>query len=72
MKKKAVTTSFDGTAKIWDVKTGRMLLDLKVSKSWVTYTVFSPNGKWLLTSSDNIHVWNASTGNNYTNYRFVN
>ncbi len=57
------TSSFDNTAKIWDVATGKMLFNLK-HKSWVGDTAFSPDGKRLLTACGDgaSRLWSVATG----------
>ncbi len=57
------TCSFDNTAKIWDVATGKMLFNLK-HKSWVGDTAFSPDGKRLLTACGDgaSRLWSVATG----------
>jgi WD40 repeat protein len=40
--------SFDNSAKIWDVSSGRMLTELSGHLSGVITAVYSPNGKKLL------------------------
>ena len=46
-----VTTSHDKTAKIWDVKTGEQVGDLKHEDN-VNSAQFSPDGKYIVTASD--------------------
>ena len=48
---------------IWDVETGNMTVESKVS-SWVRTVTFSHDGKLVATGSEDgeIHVWNATTG----------
>ena len=55
--------SFDNTAKIWDVATGKILFNLK-HKSWVGDTAFSPDGKRLLTACGDgaSRLWSVATG----------
>lgn len=57
------TCSFDNTAKIWDVGTGKMLFNLK-HKSWVGDTAFSPDGQRLLTACGDgaSRLWSVATG----------
>ena len=68
---KITTASADGTAKIWDAATGKVLLSVKGSShstgsyhGQVYYAAFSPDGKLLATAGgDGIaRIWNATTG----------
>ena len=58
------TASCDRTAKIWDVASGRKLLELSGHTSWVRSVAFFPDGKKILTSSDDLtaRVWEVATG----------
>ncbi len=47
-----VTGSVDGTAKVWDARTGSALLDLKGHTGAVTSASFSPDGTRIVTGSD--------------------
>jgi len=61
--KKILTTSFDKTAKLWDLYTGKLLADLTGHKTWVFSGNFSPDGKKIITySSDIIKIWDARLG----------
>jgi eukaryotic-like serine/threonine-protein kinase len=59
-----VTGSFDETAKVWDARTGTVLLDLKGHAKVVWSVAFSPDGSRIATgSADNTaKVWDARTG----------
>ena len=59
-----VTGSFDQTAKVWDARTGTLLLDLKGHTDQVTSVRFSPDGTRIVTGSDDktAKVWDARTG----------
>lgn len=68
---RAVTASWDGTAKIWDARTGRLLNTLVVSTGTnggrprrVYYAEFSPNGRTVLTAADgaDVGIWDAASG----------
>jgi TPR repeat protein len=59
-----VTTSWDNTARLWDVATGASLAVLQGHAQMVTSTVFSSDGARVVTASwDNTaRVWDAKTG----------
>ncbi len=46
-----VTGSGDGTAKVWDARTGTPLLELKGHTDEVTSVAFSPDGTRIVTGS---------------------
>lgn len=61
------TAGLDGTARIWDVGTGRLLHSLRSPSSLpLTDVVFSPDGRLLLTTrlgiKNNVETWDVSTG----------
>jgi WD40 repeat protein len=47
---KILTTSMDGTAKLWDLS-GKILADLKMHTAQISSAVFSPDGAEILTAS---------------------
>ncbi len=60
-----VTTSLDGTARIWDAKTGRSILSLAAGKfTGGDHAEFSPDGTRIVTvnGADPAHVWDARSG----------
>jgi tetratricopeptide (TPR) repeat protein/tRNA A-37 threonylcarbamoyl transferase component Bud32 len=58
-----ITASPDGTAKVWDAKTGAEILTLKGHENWVYWATFSPDGTRIVTASqDTVKVWDARTG----------
>lgn len=65
-----ITASLNGTAWVWDVQTGKLLLvlegqpDVMAPVNIITIAAFSPNGARILTScGDNMaRLWNAETG----------
>ena len=61
--KMVVTGSKDGTAKLWEVSTGRELRSFKHA-DWVQSVVIAPNGEMLITGSrDNLaKLWDLRTG----------
>ncbi|MCB0105135.1 MAG: hypothetical protein KDE53_04490, partial [Caldilineaceae bacterium] len=63
--KQIVTASQDNTAKVWDATTGNLLFTLDHTVG-VIYAAFSPNSKYLLTSTRQeapiTRVWDAENG----------
>lgn len=59
-----LTSSNDNTAKLWDVATGRILVDLKGHAMWIKSAMFSPDGKKIVTASwdSTARVWDGITG----------
>jgi len=62
---RAVTSSRDGTAILWDVSTGRALCVFEGHKGEVVDAVWSPNGQLVATASSDFttKIWEAKTGN---------
>ncbi len=60
----------DGTARVWDVRTGQLLRTIRARCDSVDCVSFSPDGRWLLTCGPNykdsadgaIQFWDAQTG----------
>jgi WD40 repeat protein len=61
--KRLVSSSHDGTAKVWDAATAANIFTLK-HKECVNCSAFTPDGKRLLTLASNgvLTVWDAATG----------
>ncbi len=62
---KAIATgSMDGTAKLWDAATGRVLVAFPASAGPVKSVAISPDGSHIVTASerDTATVWDAQTG----------
>ena len=59
-----VTASADGTARIWDVATGRPIGAALQHGAWVHTADFSPDGREIVTASwdSNARLWDAQTG----------
>jgi WD40 repeat protein len=62
--KRLATADHMGIVKIWDVATGRDVVQLHGHVGTITAVAFSPHGSQLVTSSlDNtVKVWNATSG----------
>lgn len=58
------TKPADEWTRIFDSKTGQFLRALQHSGVWVTNAIFSPNGRFILTTDSlaQAHLWDASTG----------
>jgi WD40 repeat protein len=60
---KVLTGCADGTARIWNPETGDALLEFVGHTGHFKSTVFSSDGKKILTvASDNARIWDAETG----------
>ena len=59
-----VTASWDDTAKLWDVRTGKCINTLEGHTSFVNFASFSPNGKTVVTASRDktAKLWDVRTG----------
>ena len=62
--KRVVTASYDRTAVIWDVLTGKPLVRLRGHEGAVESACFSPDGKRVVTASHDrtARIWDASNG----------
>ena len=60
----ATTGSHDHTARVWEAKTGREVSVLRGHQDFVHSAVFSPNGKLVLTMSDDetARIFGVDTG----------
>jgi WD40 repeat protein len=56
------TASVDGTARLWEANTGRLLATFNPNAGNVNVAEISPDGKWLVTAGDDrvIRVWGLS------------
>ncbi|PSM30747.1 WD40 repeat domain-containing protein, partial [Haliangium sp. UPWRP_2] len=54
----------DGTARLWDAKSGSPLATLKGHTNWVLAASFSPDGTRVVTASDDgtARLWDAKSG----------
>lgn len=59
-----VTASKDGTAGVWEAKSGRLLHRLQGHSDELTGAAFSADGKWIITASRDhtARIWDADTG----------
>ena len=59
-----MSASHDGTARIWNTATGDCQAELKGHSKWVNSTVFSPDGRHIVSASDDhtARIWNTATG----------
>jgi WD40 repeat protein len=68
--RRIVTTSKDGTARVWDVSGGKEIALLKAHEA-LKSALFSPDGRRIVTTSEDrtAHVWNAESGNEITTWK---
>lgn len=61
---KYLLTSKDNDAEIWDTEQGRLISSLRGHSNTVIYSVFSPNGQYVLTTSHDhtARIWLAESG----------
>ena len=61
---RVLTTSWDGTARVWDAATGAGLVSLAGHAGWINNAAFSPDGARIVTASwdKTARVWDAKTG----------
>lgn len=59
-----VSTSKDGTARVWNIVEGRCERVFRNHNAWVNRAAISPDGKWVLTSSDDstVRLWELANG----------
>jgi WD40 repeat protein len=60
----ALTTSYDLTVRMWDVKTGKQVRRFDGYTTWTYKAILSPDGRRVLTGGDDraIRIWDAETG----------
>ncbi len=58
------TGSEDGTVRLWEVETGKLLHTLSSHTDWVVSIAWSPDGKAIASgaSDETVRLWNAETG----------
>lgn len=59
-----VTVTEDGTPRVWDARTGKIIAELSGHRGYVLNVQFSPDSKQVVTASmdQTARVWEASTG----------
>jgi WD40 repeat protein len=69
--KQLLTGSQDGTARLWDVETGKELRKFTGDSLWVWAAVFAPDGKHALSSGSKdraLRLWELDTGKEVRRY----
>ena len=56
------STSYDGTIRLWDIKTKECIMTIVNASNSIYSAVFSPDGRYIATSSEQICVWKVATG----------
>ena len=58
------TNDCDGTVQVWDLPSGKRLLELRGHVGRVNSAAYSPDGRWIVTAGDDLSVrrWDAQTG----------
>lgn len=61
---RVITSSHDQTARIWDIRTGKLIVPPLRHDAAVFYAAISTDGRWALTGSRDMtaRIWNAQTG----------
>ncbi|KAG2153033.1 WD40-repeat-containing domain protein [Suillus bovinus] len=57
--------SWDGTARVWDVESGKTVLTIETGHNWVNAVIYSPDATKIATGGDNenaIQIWDTKTG----------
>lgn len=71
--RKMVTASNDGTARIWDVETGKELSRLAPTVGRVTWAIFTPDGRSVLLggAGDFMQLWDTESNQQVRQYKGV-
>ncbi len=70
----AITSSWDRTARLWNVRTGEHILTLDGHAGIVTSAAFSPDGTRIVTTAtkDHARLWDTKTGNKIADLKGTN
>ncbi|KAG2032336.1 WD40-repeat-containing domain protein [Suillus americanus] len=63
--KQVVSGSWDGTARIWNVKSGQTVLMIETGHNWVYAVMYSPDSSKIATGGDEenaVKIWDVKTG----------
>jgi WD40 repeat protein len=62
--RRVVTSSSDGTTRLWDTERKQPLITLAGHQDWVQHAAFSPDGRRIVTTSldKTARLWDAETG----------
>ncbi|KIK45777.1 hypothetical protein CY34DRAFT_496524 [Suillus luteus UH-Slu-Lm8-n1] len=66
---RVVSGSWDGTARVWDVKKGKTVLAIETGYVWVWAVIYSPDSSKFATGGDKdnaVKIWDAKTGKRLT------
>jgi len=58
-----LTSSWDGTIRIWDITTGLMVKKFKVFQGGINAAIYSPDGKYVISGGDDrlIRIWDVNS-----------
>jgi WD40 repeat protein len=60
--REVATASWDGTARLWDARTGAQIATLAVQSKPLYDVEFSPDGMLVTTAADGVRVWDSRDG----------
>ena len=66
-----VSSSWDGTVKVWNIENGKMVREIKIPAPFINYAMFSPDGKHILIDcgSGKAMICNSSDGKIISKFR---